>query len=117
MRRAFGSVDEPNGLSGRPAPVAGSMRRIAPSSVAGPLARRTLWLRSAPPCAVGAVSGVPAGEEQRPDRVARELLAPVVDQHLLGAGHDIAAGLKPRDASGDEAAVSGRTRRAGATVV
>jgi hypothetical protein len=61
MRRAFGSDDAANGLSDRPCPVSGSMRIIAPSSVAGPSVRRTLWLRSAPPSAVGGLSAVPAG--------------------------------------------------------
>jgi hypothetical protein len=42
MRRALASVDEKNGFPGTPAPVAGSIRKIAPSSVAGPSVRRTL---------------------------------------------------------------------------
>src|SRR5829696_7462281 len=33
-------------------------------------------------------------ELQRADRVAGELLAPVLDQHLLAAGHDVAVGLQ-----------------------
>ena len=62
MRRALGSLLEASGLPGAAAPVVGSRRRIAPLRVTGsPAARRTLWLRSAPPSAVGGVSAVPAG--------------------------------------------------------
>src|SRR5688500_18972581 len=36
----------------------------------------------------------PVGTElDRPDRVAGVLLAPTLDEHLLGAGHDVARGL------------------------
>ncbi len=50
-------------------------------------------------------------------RVARVLLAPVLDQHLLRAGHDIAVRLESREPSADHAAVRGRAggRRARVT--
>ena len=52
-------------------------------------------------------------EREAADGVARILLAPVLDQHLLGAGHRVAGGLQPREPSGDDAAVgrgAGRCR-------
>ena len=58
-RRAFASAEEKNGFPGTPAPVAGSIRRTVPSRVAEPSVRRTLWLRKAPPSAVGGLSTVP----------------------------------------------------------
>src|SRR5439155_23097767 len=46
----------PSGLSASPAPVEGSTRRTVPFSTRGsPAGRRRLWLRSAPPLAVGGV--------------------------------------------------------------
>ena len=71
MRRALASDEEKNGLPGTPAPVAGSIRRTAPSSVAGPSVRRTLWLRSAPPSAPGGLSGVPTAPGGSPHGFAR----------------------------------------------
>ena len=59
IRRAFGSALNAFGLSGRPAPVAGSTRRIAPSRLTGSPVVRMSWLRSAPPSAVGGVSVAP----------------------------------------------------------
>jgi hypothetical protein len=70
IRRALASVDEPYGLSDSPWPVSGSILSTAPSSVAGPSVRRTLWLRSAPPSAVGALRAVPAGEGGSPQGFA-----------------------------------------------
>ncbi len=62
MRCSLGSELEKSGLSGRGSPVAGSTRRIAPlSRRASPGGRRGVWLRSAPPRAVGFVCGVPSG--------------------------------------------------------
>ena len=158
MRRALASGEAKKGLPGTPAPVAGSIRRTAPSSVAGPSVRRTLWLRSAPPSAAGGLSAradragrvaarvclvagvgravlpvvdvvearavaagdveIPvAAEQQRADRVAGELLAPVVDEHLLAAGHDVPAELQSRHPPRHEAAVGGRAGRGRAAVV
>ena len=62
-------------------------------------------------------------ERQRADRVARELLAPVLDEDVLAARHDVAGGGETREASADDAAggvragrvrapVEGRARRA-----
>ena len=44
--------------------MAGSIRSTAPSSVAGPSVRRTLWLRNAPPSA-------PGGLQRRAGRTGR----------------------------------------------
>ena len=55
-------------------------------------------------------------ELDRSRRVARVLLAPVLDQHLLRAGHHVAARLESREASADHAAVGGRARGRGAGV-
>ena len=55
-------------------------------------------------------------EGERADRVARELLAPVLDQHLLGAGHHVAGRLQAREPAADDAAVARRTRRQGSDV-
>ena len=38
--------------------------------------------------------------------MARVLLAPVLDQHLLGAGHDVAGRLEAREPAADDAAVA-----------
>jgi hypothetical protein len=60
---------------------------------------------------------VPVGAElHRADGVARVLLAPVLDQDLLGTGHDVAGGLQARQAPADDAAVVGRPRWGGAGV-
>src|SRR5205085_563724 len=60
IRLAFWSLDAASGLSAGAAPVAGSTRSMAPfRSTGSPAGRRTLWLRSAPPSAVGAVSVPP----------------------------------------------------------
>ena len=56
-------------------------------------------------------------EPEAADRVARVLLAPgVLDQHLLGTGHDVAQRLEPREPAADHAAVVGRPRRVRAAV-
>ena len=58
VRRTFGSLLPANGLPGSDAPVAGSTRRIDPSSPAGsPLVRRS-WLRNAPPWSDGSPHGL-----------------------------------------------------------
>jgi hypothetical protein len=44
------------------------------------------------------------------------LLAPVLDQNVLGSGHHIAGCLQPREPSGDDAAVARRVGRIGARV-
>ena len=62
------------------------------------------------------VEGAVGTERQAPDRVARVLLAPVLDQHLLGADHRVAGRLEPRQAAGDDAAVRGRAGRRRAAV-
>src|SRR5580765_2796240 len=60
IRCAFASALDPIGLVGRPAPVAGSTRRIDPLSTRGYCdGRPTLWDRIEPPIAVGDVSFVP----------------------------------------------------------
>ena len=64
MRCSLTSPEEKKGLPGTPAPVAGSMRRMAPFKRRGsPNARNGVWLRSDPPSAVGGVSlpPTPAG--------------------------------------------------------
>jgi hypothetical protein len=54
------SALDANGLSVSAAPVAGFTRMTVPFSTRGcPDGRRGLWLRSEPPCAVGAVSVAP----------------------------------------------------------
>src|SRR5262249_7283903 len=53
-----------------------------------------------------------AAEQERADRVAGELLAPVVDEHLLGAGHNVPADLQARHARRHEEAVGRRAVRA-----
>src|SRR5947207_2072932 len=56
IRFALASELLARGLSANAAPVLGSMRTIDPFSTTGsPAARRTLWLRNAPPSAVGGV--------------------------------------------------------------
>src|ERR671937_1386557 len=71
MRRAFTSLLDASGLLGSAAPVAGSTRRTAPLRTAGsPGLRRRLWLRSAPPSAVGAVSAVPTAPGGSPQGLA-----------------------------------------------
>ena len=62
------------------------------------------------------VQGAVGAEVERADRVARILLAPVLDQHLLGPGHRVARGSEARDPPADDAPVVGRTRRAGTAV-
>ena len=57
------------------------------------------------PCAD--VEHAVGSEPQVAQRMAWELLAPVVDEHLLGAGHHVAQGLEPREAAADDAAVRG----------
>src|SRR5262249_20894700 len=60
IRRAFGSELPASGLSAIPAPVEGFSRRSVPLRGTGcPAGRRRLWLRSAPPSAVGAVIAPP----------------------------------------------------------
>ena len=130
IRRALASELIASGLSGRPAPVAGSTRRIAPSretGIAGRaqiLASQRAALRSrraqhgadraggiparverAPVLApVGEVEARSVAatcierpvrpERQRPGRVARILLAPVLDQHLLAPHHHVPGRLE-----------------------
>ena len=55
-------------------------------------------------------------EGQAADRVARVLLAPVLDQHLLRADHHVAGRLEPREAAGDHAAVGRRAGRRRAAI-
>ena len=62
------------------------------------------------------VQGAIGPERERADRVAGVLLAPVLDQHLLTAGHRVAGRLQPREPAADHASVSGRTWRRGARV-
>src|SRR5207247_8916652 len=50
-------------------------------------------------------------EQESADRVAGELLAPVVDEHLFAAGHHVAADLQTRYPCGHQTAVGGWTRR------
>src|SRR5687768_18187601 len=59
---------------------------------------------------VGALAAADVQRTARPegqvaDRVHGVLLAPVVDQHLLGAGHDVAGGPQAREPAADRAAV------------
>src|SRR5436305_12523669 len=62
IRRAFAFVLAAFGLSGRPSPVAGSTRRmVPPRTIGSPAALSRLWLRSAPPSAVGGVCEPPTG--------------------------------------------------------
>ena len=160
MRRALASGLRPSGLVAGPAPVAGSTRMTVPLRTTGsPAGRRRLWLRSAPPRAVGGdqdradaagrvaarvlerrtaaacrrtgpsrrdeagalaarrVQRAVGSEAQVADRVARELLAPVLDQDGLGAGRDVARGRQPGQPAADDAAVGGRAGRGRAGVV
>ena len=130
IRRALGSELPASGLSGRPAPVAGSTRTIEPLSPTGSPEVRRSWLRKraafggrrsegrsdatgriaariqrvsvlsvvgeveARTVAGARVERAVGTELDRPDRVARILLAPVLDQHLLGAGHHVARRLQ-----------------------
>ncbi len=48
--------------------------------------------------------------------MTRILLAPVLDQDLLGPGHRVARGLEAREPAGDDAAVARCARRRGAPV-
>ncbi len=148
MRCSLTSPEPMSGLPGAAAPVAGSIRRMEPfSRRASPAGRRGLWLRSAPPSAVGLVSGVPTGkggspqglagvglpsasaelapvgvveagavaaadveiavlaEVERAGRVARELLAPVVDERRLAGRPVRADGGQAAEAAADHAAV------------
>ena len=153
IRRTLGSVLDAFGLSGIAAPVAGSTRMTAPSSVVGSPGVRRSCARSAPPCrgrrslrATDRNRGVPArvlrvpalavvgrgeggtvacariqravgAEQDGTDRMGRVLLAPVVDEHLLGPGHDVARRLQARQPSADDAAVDVGSRRCRAGVV
>ena len=124
IRRSFGSLLAPSGLSGSAAPVSGSTRMeraVEPGRVAGgaevlaaqraalgasaasacrrrrPADRRTgscgraelavVDVVEARAVAAGHVERAVGAEREVADRVARELLAPVLDQHLLGARH------------------------------
>ena len=66
--------------------------------------------------AAAGVERAVGAELQGADRVAGVLLAPVLDQHLLGAGHHVAGGLQARQAPADHAAVGGRAGRGRAGV-
>ena len=71
MRCSLTSPEPMRGLPGAAAPVAGSTRRIEPFSRRGsPAVRRGLWLRRAPPSAVGLVCGVPMGKGGSPQGLA-----------------------------------------------
>src|ERR1044071_8280583 len=60
IRRALGLLLLNKGFVDKALPVAGSRRRRAPLRTTGsPAGRRTLWLRSAPPSAVGGDSTPP----------------------------------------------------------
>ena len=62
------------------------------------------------PVAAGGVQGPVGPELQVAHRVARVLLAPVLDQHLLGTGHQVPGGGQARQPPRDHAAVAGGSR-------
>ena len=68
------------------------------------------------PVAAGHVQRAVSTELERSHRMARVLLAPVLDQHLLGTRHHVAVGLEAREPPAHDAAIVGRTRRCRATV-
>ena len=103
------------------------LRREPPSAVGGvsARARAARWIAARvdrasvlPPIGEREAGAVPSGdversvgaESERTYRVARELLAPVVDQHLLGAGHEVAVGSQLREPTADDTARAGRVR-------
>ena len=90
-------------------------RRVA-AGVEGAAVLAVVGEVEAGPVAAGHVQGAVGPEGQVADRVARVLLAPVVDEHLLGAGHLVAGGGQARQPARDHAAVAGRPRRVGAGV-
>jgi hypothetical protein len=60
---------------------------------------------------------LPVGaEDERSDRMARVLLAPIVDQDLLRPGHDVAARRQAGETTADDAAAGCRTGRRWARV-
>ena len=66
--------------------------------------------------AAGDVQHSIRAEREVADRVARVLLAPVLDQHLLGAGHHVAGGLEARQPPAHDATVRRGPRRGRARV-
>ena len=143
MRRATGSALPASGLLGIAAPVAGLTRRIEPlRSTGSPGFRSKLCERSGATFVVGVIASVvvPAGvddeevgsvatadvqravrpERQVADRMARELLAPAVEEIQLGARHRLVergVGCQPDEAAADHAAEGRRARRIRAGVV
>ncbi len=159
MRCSLTSPEEKKGLPGTPAPVAGSMRRMAPFKRRGSPNARNGALAAQRPALGGrrrlvaahAGRGIAAGilrsrssersavlapvvvvearalaardveiavraEVQAPDRVARELLTPVVDELVLARGPVRPGRRQPRQPAADDAAVRGRSRRRRAAV-
>ena len=72
--------------------------------------------REARAVATAHVERAVAAEADRADRVARVLLAVILDEHLFGSDHDVAGRGQPRDAPGDHAAVARVARRVRARV-
>ena len=85
--------------------------RVLDGDPVGPAELAVIDVGEARAVAAGDVQGAICAEPQVADGVAGELLAPVLDQDVLGAGPDVARRGQSREASADDAAVGGRTRR------
>ena len=122
--RIAASVAGAGSNAGGPGCAARRPRRGALTLVAaraGRIAARVLRLSVVDEGEAGAVAAAHVeravrAERERADRVARELLAPVADQHLLAAGHHVADRGESGEPAGHDAAVGRRTRRRRAAV-
>ncbi len=123
---------DPSSVAGSPDVRRSWLRSAPPSAVGGvstvrrhPAGRRTgsrtavlpvVGEREARAVSAACVRAPVGAELDGPDGVARVLLAPVLDQYLLGAGHHVAGRLETREASADHAAVGGGPGRRRARV-
>src|SRR5207244_8127677 len=82
--------------------VAAGVRRVTALPVVDDLEARAL--------AAADVEGAIGTELEVSDGVTRILLTPVLDQHVLGAGHHVARRLQARQTAADNAAIACRAR-------
>src|SRR4051794_41031552 len=85
-------------------------RRIA-AGVRGAAALTVVCVREARPVAPTRVQRSVRPERNRADRMARELLTPVLDENLLRSCHSVSRCLEPTQASAHDAAISHRAWR------
>jgi hypothetical protein len=104
IRRAFASPVVV-GLSGSACPVSGLAAGIQRAPVLAPIREveaRAVTARD--------VEGSVGAEGERAHRVTRVLLAPIVDQDLLRAGHGVSVCGQARETAADDAPVARRAR-------